>query len=90
MSLYSFLGGDLDEVRWMVDAACAGMDPEYFFPERNSSAELAKAICQSCPVAAQCLDFALNHAEDHGIWGGTNQKERRALRRARRAERTVA
>ena len=39
----------------------------------------AKAICATCPVRGPCLDYALRIREQHGIWGGLNEVERRAL-----------
>ena len=39
----------------------------------------AKSICATCPVRTPCLDFALEIREPHGIWGGLNESERRAL-----------
>jgi WhiB family redox-sensing transcriptional regulator len=41
----------------------------------------AKAICRGCPVCAECLDYAMQTAQDHGIWGGTTDEERRVARR---------
>lgn len=46
---------------------------------------LAKTICNDCPVAKQCLEFALRTLQDYGVWGGRTEDERRAIRRARRA-----
>ena len=46
--------------------------------------ELAKAICATCPVQQECLDFALKTRQEFGIWGGTTEDERRALARAAR------
>ena len=67
--------------------ACSGEDPELFFaPEGARGADRwsyevdAKAICAECPVVAQCLEYALEHRMD-GVWGGTNEAERRELRR---------
>lgn len=71
---------------WMDDAACADKDPNLFFPERGTHGSLirqAKAICRTCPVKADCLDYALRHREYHGIWGGTTNRERRRLRAER-------
>lgn len=74
---------------WMADALCAQTDPELFFPEKGGSHAAAKAICARCPVAAECLDYAL--ADDQssyvspfyfGIWGGTSPLERRQIRAA--------
>jgi WhiB family redox-sensing transcriptional regulator len=39
----------------------------------------AKAICQECPVRQECLHYALDVGEPHGIWGGLNESERRGL-----------
>jgi WhiB family redox-sensing transcriptional regulator len=39
----------------------------------------AKAICATCSVRRDCLDYALRIREPHGIWGGHNELERRAL-----------
>lgn len=41
----------------------------------------ARRLCQSCPVQAECLDYALTAGEDEGIWGGCTEREREALRR---------
>jgi WhiB family redox-sensing transcriptional regulator len=40
----------------------------------------AKAICGACPIAVACLTYALKNHE-LGIWGGTTEEQRRALRR---------
>jgi WhiB family redox-sensing transcriptional regulator len=39
----------------------------------------AKALCQACAVRAECLAHALRIRDQHGIWGGLNEIERRAL-----------
>ena len=33
----------------------------------------------SCTVRQECLDYALRIREQHGIWGGLNEAERRSL-----------
>lgn len=53
--------------------------------QRTSREALAKVLCSACPVAERCLEYALELAEDQGIWGGRNAAERDALRRARTA-----
>jgi WhiB family redox-sensing transcriptional regulator len=40
---------------------------------------MAKAICGGCAVRGQCLKFAVERGEAHGIWGGTSESERRVL-----------
>jgi WhiB family redox-sensing transcriptional regulator len=66
---------------WMTEGNCAGVDPELFFPQRGESSEDAKAVCRGCLVRAECLDYALSINERNGIWGGTSERERRAIRR---------
>jgi WhiB family redox-sensing transcriptional regulator len=41
----------------------------------------AKAICATCRVRRECLAFALQTGQVHGIWGGTTEHERAAVRR---------
>lgn len=63
-------------------AVCATADPELWFPLRYRGAEArrARALCATCPASAACLEYALTHGEDWGIWGGTDPDERRAIR----------
>lgn len=77
-------GGD-----WRRRAGCRDADPELFFPVGSTGpAEAqvlaAKEICSLCPVRAQCLQWALDTAQDAGVWGGLSEEERRALRRGQR------
>jgi WhiB family redox-sensing transcriptional regulator len=71
------------ERRWQERANCLGVDPDLFFPERGASTREAKSVCGSCEVRAECLEYALDHAEKFGIWGGLSERERRRLRRQR-------
>lgn len=64
---------------WTEDALCAQIDSEIFFPEKGGSTREAKAMCRRCPVAAECLDYALANNEQHGIWGGLSPRHRRHL-----------
>lgn len=73
---------------WQDGAACRGLDPDQFFPERRDSnlvTRAAKAVCRGCRVRSNCLEHALSHPERFGIWGGLSERERRQLRRQRRA-----
>jgi WhiB family redox-sensing transcriptional regulator len=38
-------------------------------------------VCRSCDVRAECLEYALEHDERFGIWGGMSERERRRLKR---------
>ena len=64
---------------WTERALCAEVDPEIFFPEKGGSVRAPKRICAGCEVRAQCLDYALEHEERFGIWGGYTERERRKL-----------
>jgi WhiB family transcriptional regulator, redox-sensing transcriptional regulator len=83
---------DFDD--WRQRAACRDEDPELFFPvsEMGPGARQvarAKAVCARCPVRSECLEYALDNALDHGIFGGTTETERRTLRRARTVRRAA-
>lgn len=49
---------------------CRAYDPELWFAESPADVELAKALCQTCPMRALCLDGALERREPWGVWGG--------------------
>lgn len=70
---------------WRLDARCAEVSPEPWFPPKGDPAKDARAMCASCDVAAQCLQFALDNNEQYGIWGGTSPRQRAALRRGQAA-----
>jgi WhiB family redox-sensing transcriptional regulator len=67
-----------------ASAEYLGADPEIFFIERGSSTAEAKAICERCRVEEQCREYAIEHSERHGVWGGRSQPELRIIRRERR------
>lgn len=79
------------EMGWQYSAACRGEDAEMFFApnyfERKEEKDVreahAKTICARCPVRDECLEYALRNREPHGIWGGLNESERKALLRHR-------
>lgn len=77
---------------WRDGAACRSLGNQIFFPvggEPGAVAQVrqAKAICASCPVRFECLEFALQTAQEDGVWGGHTEDERRSIRRSRRANR---
>ncbi|ORJ55576.1 hypothetical protein B5M45_24780 [Mycobacterium simiae] len=63
--------------RWQDRALCATADPDVFFPDDKSSASDAKSLCLRCGVRDECLEYALEHDERFGIWGGLSARERR-------------
>ncbi len=70
-----------DEASWHERALCSQTDPEAFFPEKGGSTREAKKICTGCEVRGECLEYALEHDERFGIWGGLSERERRRLKR---------
>lgn len=66
---------------WVKQAACRGVNPDLFFPEKGESAREAKKVCAGCPVRQQCLDMAISNGERHGIFGGMNRIERAVYKR---------
>ncbi len=66
---------------WQERALCAQTDPEAFFPEKGGSTREAKKVCVGCEVTAECLEYALEHDERFGIWGGLSERERRKLKK---------
>jgi WhiB family redox-sensing transcriptional regulator len=68
---------------WRDEALCRDMPEIDFFPSPEDSAgiERAKEVCAVCPVAAECLDYALETRQADGVWGGLTTKERVKIRR---------
>ena len=75
---------------WWGFANCLGVEPDLFFPERGASTKEAKEVCRGCVVREDCLEYALDHGEKFGIWGGMSERERRRLRRQRALARRAA
>ena len=87
---------------WRSAAACRSADPDLFFPISAAGPaarqiDRAKMICAGCVVRRECLEFAVSHEQNYGIWGGTTADDRQRDRRRRRrraaaaaAKRTVA
>jgi WhiB family redox-sensing transcriptional regulator len=72
---------DTEGLDWQDRALCAQTDPEAFFPEKGGSTREAKKVCRTCEVRAECLEYALEHDERFGIWGGLSERERRRIKR---------
>lgn len=80
----------VEELDWQEEALCRTLPNILFFGEEGES-ELerqgrehrAKAVCDRCPVAEPCLEFAMETNQKYGIWGGLTDKERASLKRRR-------
>lgn len=66
---------------WHKDAACASIGNDFWFPEHREQGVEAKRICLACPVAVDCLRYALENEEPEGIWGGFGPRQRQKMRR---------
>lgn len=82
---------DFTPLPWMTRAACAEIGPgpwdEQLHPEPGQSqyaarkdslalTEMAKAVCASCPVRQDCLDYAIALDIRDGVYGGMTSWER--------------
>ena len=60
-------------MNWHEEAACRGRTT-LFYPQKGRTAQAAKTICNTCPVATQC--DAVATGEPYGIWAGKSPLER--------------
>ena len=75
------------EEGWREKANCKGLAPRFpedqshsnkFFVPRGLSGTEGMKVCQGCKVR---LDCAYDHmGEKYGVWGGMNERPRRAFR----------
>ncbi len=54
---------------WRDDAACATR-PDLDWFDLDCYLQPALKVCTTCPVAAECLDYAIRHNCYDGLWGG--------------------
>lgn len=68
--------------------SCATVGGDFWFPEKEKGgisqvdAKFAKSICRSCIHQSECAEWGIQK-ENHGIWGGLTDMDRRAIRRKR-------
>lgn len=70
---------------WMGDALCKET-PTEFFPKKGHPHQVREAIliCRKCAVRGECLEYALAHHEQFGVWGGMTVHQRADVARERR------
>jgi len=80
---------------WQAQGACRDMDSNMFYyedqergPCKEQRIAKAKAICETCKVKTECLEFAIQINERYGIWGGTTEEERQSIKRRRQRNKT--
>jgi len=69
---------------WMAHGLCRDHAPGMFFPSDGVGVDKARRICGECPVKEECREYALTYRIEHGVWGGTSERERRRILRDRR------
>lgn len=69
-------------VNWRKRAACRDKDTDAFYVSKDAMRPppALQELCNGCPVRAACLLTALEQGEQ-GVWGGTTEVQRRAMRR---------
>lgn len=78
---YMMKGPQISE--FVGKAACKGMDVNLFFTTNRLIPRAVEVICSNCEVKVQCEEFALNNDNIQGIWGGTNEADRRRKRKTK-------
>jgi WhiB family transcriptional regulator, redox-sensing transcriptional regulator len=74
---------------WMAEGSCRMYPPAAFFPSDGVGVDKARRICATCPVIETCLEYALEHRIEHGVWGGCSERERRRILKRRRLARVT-
>ena len=67
---------------WQAEAACHGMGTALFFAGKgdNRWAAEAKAICGTCDVVEECLQWAIDTGSRVGVFGGLTPRERQGMK----------
>lgn len=74
---------------WVDAGACRGHDQALWYPPVDAGRhdrdddpyEAGRAVCADCPVAVDCLAYAIAAGETLGMWGAHDPDERRRLTR---------
>lgn len=83
-----------DQVIWQMKGLCStgDYDPELWSAKSDDESltnkyrrhKQAQRICTECPVRVTCAKWALDTREQHGVWGGLTESDRRDLLGIRR------
>jgi WhiB family redox-sensing transcriptional regulator len=82
------LGLAIPRKDWFSLASCKGKT-ELMFPKQHKVITYiaqARAICKTCPVKNECLEYALEFpaADMHGVWAGLTSRQLAAEQRRRK------
>jgi len=79
--------------KWSHKAACRGSQHLMFTRGHKDITYIAdaRAICATCPVQEECLNYALQFApgDMHGVWAGLTSRQLKAEQRKRGIKPTV-
>jgi hypothetical protein len=76
----AWFGPDEDELEVMFSTLSYDKAKEARAESIREHVNVARTICQSCPVQRECLRFAMENGIDAGIWGGMTRYQRTQLR----------
>lgn len=82
------------DTEWQKNARChrsrCSVNPDDFHDEKpNSHTRMmeplpnVQAICDTCPVAVECLTYSYQLGDAYGVWGGLSRHQRQALQSQR-------
>ena len=71
---------------WMASANCRSTDPDIFYPTEKGkwdriATKAALKVCANCLVNVECLQWAFDTGDVHGILGGTTPEQRGRMMR---------
>lgn len=65
---------------WKRDALCSQVGGDEWFPDSKGESCLeATKVCLRCPVLFECRQYATDHREVYGVWGGLGVGELRSI-----------
>lgn len=67
----------IEHAGWREHAACRDRGNDDFYNDDRQF--LGCGVCAGCPVRPECLAYAMNREERHGVWGGLTVELRRSL-----------
>jgi WhiB family redox-sensing transcriptional regulator len=73
-----------DNLNWQENSSCSKPENKkyinWFFSSNQEEKYKARNLCHECPVRKDCLQWALEHRQIWGVWGGRDEVDiRRAL-----------
>ena len=71
---------------WVAQSRCVGVSIDVFFPKAGSRPTEALLICGRCVVRVACAEYALENNQHWGVWGGLTERQRFAVKKARRED----